>query len=69
MRRVIKEAYALPSIRVVFFTGGEPTLYPELLQAGINYLGAACRGKLQALAVRKEEIFARWEGKQVGLPA
>lgn len=36
MRRVIEEAYALPSIRVVVFTGGEPTLYPELLQAGIS---------------------------------
>jgi pyruvate-formate lyase-activating enzyme len=36
MRRVIEEAYALPSIRVVVFTGGEPTLYPDLLQAGIN---------------------------------
>ncbi|HIE13283.1 MAG TPA: radical SAM protein [Desulfotomaculum sp.] len=36
MRRVIEEAYVVPSIRVVVFTGGEPTLYPELLKTGIS---------------------------------
>lgn len=36
MQRVIEQAYALPSIRVIVFTGGEPTLYPELIQEGIK---------------------------------
>jgi pyruvate-formate lyase-activating enzyme len=36
LRRVMEEAYVLPSIRVVVFTGGEPTLYPELLKTGIS---------------------------------
>jgi hypothetical protein len=33
------------------------------------YLGTAYQEKLRALAERKEEIFARWEVKKVGLPA
>uniref|UniRef100_A0A7C1IXU2 Radical SAM protein n=1 Tax=Ammonifex degensii TaxID=42838 RepID=A0A7C1IXU2_9THEO len=36
IKRAIEEAYALPSLRVVIFTGGEPTLYPKLLQTGIS---------------------------------
>ncbi|MEW6448953.1 MAG: radical SAM protein [Bacillota bacterium] len=36
MRRAIKEAYTVPSIRTVVFTGGEPTLYPDVLEAGIR---------------------------------
>lgn len=36
MRQAIEQAYALPSIRVIVFTGGEPTLYPELLKEGIR---------------------------------
>lgn len=36
MRRAIREAYAVPSIRTVVFTGGESTLYPDLLEAGIS---------------------------------
>lgn len=34
-----------------------------------SYLAMACREKLRALAIRKEEIFARWEVKKVGLPS
>jgi hypothetical protein len=33
------------------------------------YLGTAGRVKLHTLAVRKEEIFSRWGGEKVGLPA
>lgn len=33
------------------------------------YLGTACQKQLRALAQRKEEIFARWEAKKVGLSA
>jgi pyruvate-formate lyase-activating enzyme len=36
LRQVIEQAYFLPSIRVVVFTGGEPTLHPELLLEGIK---------------------------------
>lgn len=36
LRRIIEQAYAIPSIRVVAFTGGEPALYPDLLQFGIS---------------------------------
>lgn len=34
--KVIDDAYDIPSIRVVVFTGGEPTLYPSL-KSGIEY--------------------------------
>ncbi len=36
MQRFIEQAYVLPSIRVIVFTGGEPTLYPEILKEGIK---------------------------------
>ncbi|WP_041570798.1 radical SAM protein [Candidatus Desulforudis audaxviator] len=36
MWQVIEQAYILPSIRVAVFTGGEPTLHPDLLQEGIK---------------------------------
>ncbi|MGO0121743.1 radical SAM protein [Desulfothermobacter acidiphilus] len=36
VREAIEQAYTLPSIRVVVFTGGEPTLYPDLLKKGIE---------------------------------
>lgn len=36
MRLAIEQAYILPSIRVISFTGGEPSLYQDLLQDGIK---------------------------------
>jgi len=36
VRRVIEEAYTVPSIRTIVFTGGEPTLYLDVLEAGIS---------------------------------
>jgi pyruvate-formate lyase-activating enzyme len=37
MKKAIEHAYALPSIRAMVFTGGEPTLYSELLKEGLTY--------------------------------
>lgn len=36
MKEIIEQAYFIPSIRVVVFTGGEPTLFPDLLSEGIK---------------------------------
>jgi len=36
MKGIIEEAYFIPSIRVIIFTGGEPTLFPDLLSEGIK---------------------------------
>ncbi len=36
LEKVIREAYWIPSIKVVVFTGGEPTLFPEHLKRGIK---------------------------------
>lgn len=36
MRQAIEQAYDLPSIRLVVFTGGEPTLCQDLLYEGIG---------------------------------
>lgn len=35
--KTLDEAYSIPSIQVVVFTGGEPTLHPRHLKFGINY--------------------------------
>ncbi len=35
--KTLDEAYSIPSIQVVVFTGGEPTLQPEHLRIGIKY--------------------------------
>lgn len=37
LAEVLDQAYNIPSIQVVVFTGGEPTLYPEHLKFGIKY--------------------------------
>lgn len=36
VEKAIREAYWIPSIKVVVFTGGEPTLFPEHLKRGIK---------------------------------
>ncbi len=40
--KAIDDAYEIPSIHVIVFTGGEPTLFPNHLKTGIKY--AADRG-------------------------
>ena len=35
--RVIDQAYEIPSIQLIVFTGGECTLFPEHLKASIEY--------------------------------
>ncbi len=47
LRKVIDEAYYVPSIRVIVFTGGEPTLHPVHLRFGIKY--ASDRGFITRL--------------------
>jgi MoaA/NifB/PqqE/SkfB family radical SAM enzyme len=47
LRKVIDEAYFIPSIRVIAFTGGEPTLHPRHLRFGIEY--ASKRGFITRL--------------------
>ena len=37
VKKAIDEAYEIPSLYVVSFTGGEPTLYPNLLLKSIEY--------------------------------
>jgi MoaA/NifB/PqqE/SkfB family radical SAM enzyme len=35
--RAIDDAYKIPSIRLVVFTGGESSLFPDILEEGIKY--------------------------------
>ncbi|WP_243676256.1 hypothetical protein [Vulcanisaeta distributa] len=37
LKKVINETYYVPSIHVIVFTGGEPTLHPKHLRFGIKY--------------------------------
>jgi len=37
IKQAIDQAYAIPSIRLVVFTGGESSLVPDLLQQGLIY--------------------------------
>jgi len=37
IKKVLDEAYWIATIEVAVFTGGEPTLYPEILKFGIRY--------------------------------
>jgi len=37
MKKAIEQAYYIPSIRAVIFTGGESTLHLELLKKGIRH--------------------------------
>lgn len=41
VKKIIDEAYEIPSLYVVSFTGGEPTLYPDLLLKSIEYAHSA----------------------------
>jgi MoaA/NifB/PqqE/SkfB family radical SAM enzyme len=36
IEKIINEAYYIPSIKLISFTGGEPTLFPSILKKGIS---------------------------------
>jgi MoaA/NifB/PqqE/SkfB family radical SAM enzyme len=38
IKKAIDEAYKIPSIKLVVFTGGESSLFPDILEEGIKYV-------------------------------
>ena len=72
IKKAIDDAYKIPSIRLVVFTGGESSLFPDILEEGIKY--AAEHGFVTRLVSnawwagslkRAMEYISRW--KECGL--
>lgn len=63
IKKAIDQAYYIPSIRVVAFTGGEVTLYPEKLKMAIAYAhskGFITRIVTNAWWANTQETAQKW---------